>query len=182
MNKIYKKGTDKVLSMYWFVVITIIAGGVLAMAYIYYGAPYDIRETEVNLFAEKISDCISMNGVIDSGFFFEGELSSEIGNKFIDKCNLNFNVEEDYVDNSEGQYFYEVEIYNVSNTKSPASVFYNGNLNLKGDCFIKKENGKDYSKLAKCTEERFYSLGENGKQYLIKILSVIDKSEKNVKA
>mgnify|MGYP001565168578 CR=1 FL=1 len=40
---------------------------------------------------------------------------------------------------------------------------------------------REYNKLAKCTERRFYALNEGGKQYLIKILSVIGKSEKNVR-
>ena len=30
-----KKGTDKILSIYWFVVLTLVAGGIFAMVYVF---------------------------------------------------------------------------------------------------------------------------------------------------
>jgi len=183
MNKYNKdkRGTDKILSIYWFVILTLIAGGVFAMVYVFYGAPYDVREIESEILSEKIADCISNEGVIDSEFFVDNIFNTKINETFNKKCNFNFNVEEEYGDANEIQYFYEVEFYTLENIANPAFSFYNGNSNWKGDCFIKKENGKEYTNLAKCTEKRFYALSEKGNQYLIKILSVIGKSEKNVR-
>lgn len=66
-----KRGTDKMLSIYWFVILTIVAGGIFAMVYIFYGSPYDVRGVESEIFAERIADCISRQGVIDSSFFLE---------------------------------------------------------------------------------------------------------------
>jgi len=183
MNKYIKdkRGTDKILSIYWFVILTLIAGGVFAMVYVFYGAPYDVREIESEILAEKIADCISSKGIIDSEFFIDGTFNTKIGENFNEKCNFNFNVEEGYGDTNEVQYFYEVEFYTLEDLANPAFNFYNGNSNWEADCFIKKENDKEYVKLAKCTEKRFYALSGEGNQYLIKILSVIGKSEKNVK-
>lgn len=183
MNKynMNKRGTDKILSIYWFVILTLIAGGVFAMVYVFYGAPYDVREIESEILAEKIANCISSEGIIDSEFFVEGTFNTKINETFIKKCNFNFNVEEGYGDANEAQYFYEVGFYTPENIANSAFIFYNGNSNWKGDCFIKKENGKEYTNLAKCTEKRFYALSEEENQYLIKILSVIGKSEKNVR-
>lgn len=180
--KINKKGTDKILSMYWFVLLTLIAGGVFAMVYVFYGAPYDIREVESALLVEKIADCISERGTIDSEFFAadSGELNANIGEDFIKKCFLNFEVEKGYTEN-EIQYFYEVEFYTIKNTEASILSFNGGNTNLREDCFIKKENDKEYTSLAKCTQNGLYALDSEGNQYLIKILSAIDKSEKNVK-
>lgn len=176
-----KRGTEKLLSMYWFVILTLIAGGIFAMVYIFYGAPYDVREIESSLLVEKIADCISERGTIDSEFFIaeSGKLNANIGENFIEKCSLNFDIEEGYTKN-ETQYFYEVEFYTIKNTESPILSFNGGNINIREDCFIKKDN-KEYISLAKCTQKGLYALDSEGNQYLIKILSAIDKLEKNVK-
>jgi len=183
MNKynMNKRGTDKILSIYWFFILALIAGGIIAMVYVFYGTPYDVREIESEILSEKVADCISSKGTIDSEFFADSTFNTKISETFIKKCNFNFNVEEGYGDINEVQYFYEVEFYILEDLENPAFSFYNGNNNWKTDCSIKKENDKEYVKLAKCTEKRFYALSEEGNQYLIKILSVIGKSEKNVK-
>ena len=173
-----KRGTDKILSMYWFVVLTLIAGGIFAMVYVFYSPPYDIREVESNLLAERIADCISRQGVISQDFLATNQI---VGSTFTDKCNFNFNVEEGYGEKEEIQYFYRVEFYTPKDLTTPSINFYDGNTNWESECFIKKKNDKDYAKLAKCTEKRMYALSKSGDQYLIKILSVVGKSEKNVK-
>ncbi len=174
-----KRGTDKILSIYWFVVLTLIAGGVFAMVYVFYGPPYDVREIESDIFAQRIADCLSRKGTLNHNLFVEEGFNTEIGNTFSGDCNFNFEVEEGY--GEEIQYFYRVEFYNVRDLENPAFSFYDGNNNWEMDCYIKKENNKEYRKLAKCTEKRLYALDEDENQYLIKILSVIGKSEKNAK-
>ena len=37
---------EKYLSVYWFVILAIVAGGIIAMVFVFYGKPYDIREIE----------------------------------------------------------------------------------------------------------------------------------------
>ncbi len=174
-----KRGTDKILSIYWFVVLTLIGGGVFAMVYVFYGPPYDVREIESEIFAGRIADCLSRQGTLNPNLFVEEGFNQEIGNTFSEDCNFNFNVEEGYGD--EIQYFYKVEFYEVTDLEYPVFSFYGGNNNWEMDCYIKKENSKEYRKLAKCTEKRFYALDEDKNQHLIKILSVIGKSEKNAK-
>jgi hypothetical protein len=176
-----KRGTDKILSLYWFVLLTIIAGGVFAMVYIFYGSPYDVREIESGLLAEKVADCISTKGIIDSDLFSGKDFNKNINNTFQSKCSITFHVEDEYRDEQIIQYYYKVEFYTPSNLTIPLFSFYNGNNNWETDCFVKKGNNKDYARLAKCTEKRFYAVNKGGEQYLIKILSVIGKSEKNVK-
>lgn len=174
-----KKGTDRILAIYWFVVLTLVAGGVFAMVYVFYGNPYDVREIESEILAQKIADCISRGGTVNPEFFGEEGFNEGIKDTFSERCNFNFNVEEGYEDTI--QYFYRVEFYNVNNLVNPIFSFYGGNINWESECYIKKNNNKDYARLAKCKEERFYGVSESGTQYLIKILSVIGKSEKNVK-
>jgi len=176
-----RKGTDKMLSMYWFVVLIIVAAGIFAMVYNFYAAPYDVRETEANILTNKVADCISSGGRIDSEFFKEGGFSEEIKESFLEKCSLNFEVEDELGWREKPQYFFEVEFYEIGESENSVFDFYEGNIDYKLNCFIKKKNDKDYEKMPKCVERRFYALGENDEQYLIKILSGIGKLEKNVK-
>jgi len=131
-----KKGTDKILSIYWFIVITLVGGGVFAMVYAFYGPPYDVREMESEIFAQRIADCISTRGVIESDFFIERRFNEEIGNTFTERCNFNFDVEEGYGDREEIQYFYKVEFYNPRDLTTPVFGFSDGNTNWESECFI----------------------------------------------
>jgi hypothetical protein len=176
-----KRGTDKILSIYWFIVLTIIGGGIFAMVYVFYGSPYDVRGVESEIFAEKVADCISNQGTIYPDFFIGNKFNQDIQNTFTKRCNFNFNVEEGYGETSEVQYFYKVEFYTTKDLTNPAFSISDGNSNWQSDCFIKNKNDKEYSRLAKCTEKRFYALSKSGEQYLINIVTVIGKSEKNVK-
>lgn len=176
-----KHGTDKMLSVYWFFILVLIAGGVFAMAYNYYGSPYDVRAVEADLFANKMANCISNQGKINPDFFVDKNLNSVIQDSIIEECKLNLAVEEEYSDNSLPQYFFEVEFYKIEDLSKSALTLSGGNLNFKADCLINPEDNKKYSKLAKCTERRFYSVSEEGNQYLIKILSAVGKNEKNIK-
>lgn len=176
-----KRGTDKMLSMYWFVVLIIIAAGIFAMVYNFYGSPYDVREIEVNILTNKVADCISRGGRIDSDFFNEEGFSEEIKENFLEKCSFNLEVENEYNWREKPQYFFEIEVYGVNDLQNSVFDFYKGNLDYKVNCFIKKKNDKDYEKMPKCVERRIYALGENDEQYLIKILSGVGKLEKNVK-
>jgi hypothetical protein len=177
-----KKGADKILTIYWFVILTLIAGGIFAMVYVFYSTPYDVRGIEGEIFAERIADCISRQGIIDQSFFLGKDFDKSMtGEKFTKKCNLNFNVEEGYGDISQIQYFYRVEFYTLKDLTKANYSIYDGNINWESDCAIKKDS-KDYTRLAQCTEERLYALNQGGEQYLIRILSVVGKSAKNVKS
>lgn len=175
-----KRGTDKILSIYWFAILVLVAGGVFAMVYSFYGTPYDVREIESYLLANRVADCISKGGRIDSSFFNGEEFNSEIQKTILKECNLNFNVEEGYGSEAP-QYFFEVNFYKVEDLSNSAFYLYAGNMNLGADCSIQKESKKDYDKLSKCVERRLYALDSSNNQYLIKIVSGVSKSEKNVK-
>ena len=101
------------------------------------------------------------------------------------ECNLNFKTEFDAI-----QYYIQVDFYNLAAFETqniegrsiilsePSATIFDGNQNLKVDCEIQKE--KDFEKQAKCLEGRFYAVDENNLPYVVRILSVVRKSEKNV--
>lgn len=165
-----KKGTDKILSIYWFAILFIVAGGIFAMVYSFYHHPYDVREIEANLMVNHVADCLSSGGMLKSEII----LDSVFEDNFMEICALNFEVEEGELQD-EIQYYLEVNFYESENNFFSLSK---GNLNLVSSCGLQEDNGEE--RLAKCVERDFYSL-DGEKLYLIKILSIVRKTEKNVR-
>jgi hypothetical protein len=174
-----KKGADKMLSMYWFLIILIVAGGIFAMVYLFYAAPYEVRDLESEILASKLADCFARQGRIHPGVFSDGNFNS--GLDLLEECDLTFEVEDEYDWQTEEQFFAEVEFYTSSDLKNPKGVLSSGNLNWKPNCFIQNKREKDFEKFVKCHEERVYAVDESSGQYLIKILVGVAKIEKNAR-
>ncbi len=81
-----KKGGERVLSLYWFLILGIVAIVVVSGVFIFYSAQTDVREVETNILADKIIQCFVNNGVFDSVKFIKSETEG------IEKtCNLVLN-------------------------------------------------------------------------------------------
>ncbi len=168
-----KKG-DKILSVYWFAILILVAGGMFAMVYIFYGTPYDVREIEANLLIDKIADCISYAGKINLNFVSNGVFNQN-NEDFLNKCYLIFSSNEW----EDEQYYTKIEFYKLENLDMPVFEIKKGNSNWFASCALQED--KEYERLTKCTEKSFYSLDNLNNQYIIKILTVVRKAEKNVK-
>lgn len=173
MKKLNKRGTDKILSVYWFAILVIIAGAVVAMVSLFYGAPYDVREIEANIMINQISDCLSEEGKLSQELFSNNSFNEEFS--ILDTCKITFETEKTF--NNEEQYYLEINFYNLNNEENAFKISQ-GNSNFKADCEIESEN---YERLVKCVSRDFYSLDSLSNVYKINILSVIRKTEKNVK-
>lgn len=175
MNPATKRGGSKVVSIYWFVILIIVAGGIFAMVYSFYNHPYDVREIEGQILANQIADCLSSQGELTSELFDDEGFSESFGNTFLDVCHINMDTEDKW---DKMQYYFEIEFYNSSNSETSVFEISKGDLNLVADCNIQEE--KEYQRTARCIENDLFSFsGEN--LYLIKILTVVRKAEKNVK-
>ncbi len=183
IKKINKRGAEKILSVYWFAILIIIAGAIVAMVSLFYGTPYDVRETEANIMVNKITDCLSENGKLNKELFNSPE------SQIIEDKNFNedFNLKEkcDFIfetefKNEREEYFLEADFYNSENDEKVFTLL-DGNFNLYADCKI--EEGRKYKRLSKCVEREFYSLNpfSDGEVFKIKIISAVRKTEKNVK-
>lgn len=173
MNLIKNKRGDKILSVYWFLILLVVAGGVFAMVYVFYGTPYDVRGVEARILTNQIADCISYNGKINSDLISNGIPTTN--RNFLESCHLNFNSTE--WDNQ--QYYSEIYIYNLDNLDSPIIDINKGNNNWLTSCAI--QENKSQNRLATCLQRSFYSIDDKDNQYIIKILSVVRKTEKNAK-
>jgi len=73
-----KRG-EKYLSVYWFAILGIVAVGISVMVIIFYGKPFDIRESEAEILINKIADCISDHNALKENITNEN---------FLEKCNM----------------------------------------------------------------------------------------------
>ena len=168
------KRADKVLSVFWFAILAIVAAGIFAMVYIYYGAPYDIRDIESKLLINKLADCVSYAGKIKAGIVSGGEFNSNTENLLNDCHILLSSSEWDDI-----QYYLQIDFYKIEDLANPAYTVKEGNNKWLANCNIQETKEKE--RLAKCNEGKFYSLDDANNQYIIKILVAVRKAEKNVK-
>ena len=170
-------GAEKIISVYWFVILIIIAGAVVAMVSLFYGSPYDVRVTEANIMINQVSNCLSQSGELNKNLFISENSEKKFNENFnlLEECNLIFETK---FENAVGEYFLEAEFYDLNNER--LFSISEGNSNLKTDCKI-AEGEKKYKRLSKCVDREFYSLDSENQAYRINILSAIKKTEKNVK-
>ena len=172
-----KRGADRIVSIYWFAILFIVAAAIVYMAGLFYGTPYDVRQIEQRILENRISDCL-----VKGGYLREDVFSSEFSNNFLEKCFLNFNTEDVYGWNESGQYYIEIEIFefNWQNVESPERVFnlVEGNQNLKILRETLAENTEDYD--AENLSRSFYALDREENSYLVEVIALIGKNEKNV--
>jgi len=175
MSLIKNKRADKIISVYWFAVLIIVAAGIFGMVYVFYGSPYDVREIEANVLGNQIADCVSYGGRITPNLILNGQGNPMTGASFLSMCHLNFQTTEW----EEEQYYIQVEIYKLEDMNTPFLEISAGNNKWLSSCSLQAD--KSLEKLAKCVRKSFYSVDDSNNQYIIKILSVVRKTEKNVK-
>lgn len=160
-----KRGTDKLISVYWFAILFIVAAAIAYMVLSFYGEPYDARKLEANALTNQIADCLS-----EAGYLKEGILE-RIEADFLETCDLNFEVEV-YRGWNNDQFYVEIGIYDFD-TGEKISEISEGNQNLKIDCEIDSKN------FPFCLDRKFYVIDGNENQYQVNILSIVRKTEKN---
>jgi hypothetical protein len=161
-----KKG-DKLISVYWFVILFLVAAAIAYMVISFYGGPYDVRGAEANALANKIARCLSY-----AGYLKEGVLDGDFRENFMEKCNFNFETEDVYGWKEREQYYVEINFYDFS-AKTKISEIKNGNEELRTDCGLK-------GTFPVCLQRSFYVLDNEKNSYQIDILSIVRKTDKNV--
>jgi hypothetical protein len=160
-----RKGADKLISVYWFAILFIVAAAIVYMVLSFYGEPYDARKLEANALTNQVADCLS-----EAGYLKEGILE-RMETNLLEACDLNFEVEE-YKQWNDDQFYLEIRVYDFD-TGEQKSEISEGNQNLKIDCEIDSKN------FPFCLDRKFYVIDKNESQYQVNILSIVRKTEKN---
>ncbi len=170
MKNVYlknKKG-DKLISVYWFAVLFIVAAAVSFMVISFYGEPYDIREAEASALANRIANCMTEDNYLREDIF-DGEFKENL----LSECRITFNIEDTYNWREREQYYVEGDVLDFDSGENIFSV-QEGDISLKDFC------GEEGKTLPVCIERSFYSLDMEGNQYKVDITSIVRKTEKNV--
>jgi len=162
-----KKAAEKIISVYWFVILFIVAAAIVYMTASFYGKPYDARKIEADLLADKVAKCIS-----EAGYLNEEVLEQQFLENFLGNCNINFNVEDAYGWREQEQYYIELNLSDFSSGEKILEI-KEGNTKLKSFCNLKGDN------LPVCLERSLYVINKDNNQYRADILSIIRKTEKN---
>lgn len=170
-----KRAQDKVLSLYWIMILIITAGGIFGMVYSFYNHPYDVRQVEAEILTHKVADCLSYGGDINSNVFLDNGFDGNFGINFLDECNLNLKTlgEEEIT-----EFYVDINFYDSEKLGESVFNFDLGNKGLIAGCNIQSE--KEFEKEVRCIEKEFFSF-EGDNLYLIKIFSIVRKTPQNVK-
>lgn len=160
-----KKGAEKILSVYWFAILILVAGAIVYMVSAFYGQPYDVREMEANIMINKVAECLSEKGIL------KYELNEDFEKEFLDICKLNFNTQDE-----QEQYYLEIEFSNFETSQILDFKIVKGNINLKNS-FDEIKESNSFVELSKS----FYVLDNGGQELIVKITSIIGKENKNAK-
>ena len=176
LNKMAKKrGANKLITVYWFFIITLVAGGIVLMANAYYGRPYDVRGMEATILADHVSNCIYPGGKANPSLIAsDGVFKSEFKDNFMKRCSLNFDTNREFVHE---QYYVSAQFYSSPDSENSIFNLTAGNQNFIPDCEIK--NGG--SNLATCKNESMWMYAPGQNTYYVKILSIVGNTNKNAK-
>jgi len=170
---INKKG-DKLLSVYWFAILVIVAVGIVLMVNSFYGKNYDVRAQESKILSQKVADCIYFGGEFNPLLInSQGGFRDDFKDNFLEKCLLNLTINEEF---ERPPYYVEAEFFSEGNLKKTSFFISEGNKNWKSDCNV-TVSGRD--KLATCSQNDFFAKTNSNSLYLIKILSIVGKVEEN---
>jgi len=171
-----KKAESKIISVYWFVILLLVATGIIVMVNVFYGSPYDIRRIEAEILSENIANCISPGGEINEDLLSPTEIfKEEFRDNFLSRCNVTLDAQSEFKDI---QYYLEIEFTKKDSPKRVLFEIVEGNPNFKEDCNL---DGTKHEKLVQCVQKEFYSMGEKGTLYSIKMTSMVRKTEQNAK-
>lgn len=155
-----RRGDERLLSLYWFVMFVIITIAVVSAVVLFYSHSFDIRAAEAGILADKIIACAIHDGYLDAQFMKQDlSLSDSCGIILRDTGHSAYNEREQY------------GIEFIAGTNN----IHAGDARLLNECgiAIAKKN------LPVCAERKLSVLGENGGFVLVTIRTAVRKVEQN---
>jgi hypothetical protein len=173
-NFFLSKKAEKLISVYWFIILTLVAGGVFIMVNNFYNSPYDVREVESNLLADKVIDCFYQGGQLSPLLLSSTkEFRDSFRDNFMGICSLTFDTRQEW---DPKPHYVEVVFYGDSRKINTLYNFSSGNRNYKEDCFAQEK----HKGLAQCSIKNFYVVSKEGKTYFVEVLAATGKTQENV--
>src|SRR3989344_8468038 len=67
-----KRG-EKLLSIWWFLSLVLVGGGIVLGVLLFYSAPVDVRVHEADILSERVLDCLNENGFLIDEYYENGK-------------------------------------------------------------------------------------------------------------
>jgi hypothetical protein len=170
-----KRGDERLLSIYLFVIYIIVAIGVVSGVLIFYGSPLDVRVVEAGVLNDRIIDCLVPQGNLNNDFLKDNF-------SLIDFCNFDFKDNTKKFAGDE-QYAVKIELFNFDsclkdgsngkikcNESEQIKELTAGKISFLEFCFAQGE------KIPQCSKKELYLLS-NEKGVLLRIISAVGKVE-----
>ena len=169
MSRILKnrKGGEKLLSIWWFVILIIIGVGIVAGVYIFYYANVNVQKMESGILAGRVLECLISGGNLKENL---------VGEELFKACDING----DKIDKS-GKYFLRIRVISEDNCNVkelekcnlviPEKKF--GNPGFVTECKF-KEDGNTAKHFADCSELKI-PVVHNGKEEILWIFAGVNQ-------
>ena len=171
LNLKNKAGGEKLLSIWWFFVLTVVGVGIVIAVLMFYSADVDIRELESEILYERVSDCI-----VQDGFLVEGIFNKDFD--LLKQCNLN-----EKIFNEDKLLYINIQIFDEAgnNLREVEGGIEEGNSQFPKQCEFQEE-GVEAKHYAKCFEKDLIVLynKEGIKQGKIKILTASNNQGRKI--
>jgi hypothetical protein len=116
-----KKADSKLLSIWWFAILTLIGVAVVISTLIFFSNKIDVRLYESDILTNRIVQCLIQNGQIDETFLNDNF-------NIFQKCEINQSIIE-----GSGNYFIKINLNSENNLLKELKY---GNFALEKDCSI----------------------------------------------
>jgi hypothetical protein len=156
MKKMNKFGGDKLLTIWWFIVLGIIGGGIGVGIMVYFSATVNTNGVEAGILGERIMSCIIENGHLKENIFNQDY-------DIFKECSLDKRLF------GRGSYLY----FNVSISGNGVNLanFTAGDYSFEKDCSISSSSKISATNFAKCYEKTETVLNGLGEVIKIHVLA-----------
>ncbi|MCX6748323.1 MAG: hypothetical protein NT076_01840 [Candidatus Pacearchaeota archaeon] len=153
-----KRGGEKYLSIWWFLMLAVIGVGLVAGVAIFNARTIDTRALEADILAVRVADCLVDNGYLKTGVVeenFDVYENCKINKETIEKSRM---------------YFFSYEVYDAEKcVNNECKIIFEkpayGVADFKGDCKISQAiSAQEYPR---CSERKVYTVNKEGKGLLL---------------
>ena len=153
----FKRGEERMFSIWWFVVIVVVAGAIVLATLGFFSKETDTKEYEAGILHERIMECLVQNGQLRNDF---GE-----GFDIFKECKLKQEV---FAENS--LFYFEISLDNKP-------VLFGGDRSMKADCNVKQ--GTQVKSFPGCVDQSelvLYSIDGKTRNATIQVLTASNQN------
>ena len=157
-----KRGDERTLSLYWFVMFVILTIAIVSGVALFYGKPFDVRGAEASVLADALTTCVVQQGHVNAAVFAEGADLEKV-------CGLTFDDASRSEYRRKGQYYASVSVGGVE--------VRGGNIDAPYPAFCNHEGS--FKNIPVCVKRNLVALDAQGTLTRVDLVAIVAKVEQN---